>query len=285
MTAINNPNIIFWGTPDICIPYLESLFKKGYTISAVITLPDRPVGRKQTITSPAPKIWATEQNIPVLQPEKLDTEFFETLKQFSPDVSLVVAYGKILPETIINLPSHGTLNVHYSLLPRWRGATPVESAILAGDTQTGVSIQKMVFELDAGDVIAEQKIPLTNSDFAEELKTKLSEVGANLLTEILPKYLNNTITAEKQDSNNITKSGLIKKSDGEISLSENPEILWRKWRAYTPWPGLFFFQDEKRIKITEAVFDPSTGSGQANGKFVIKKVIPEGKKEIPYSGV
>jgi methionyl-tRNA formyltransferase len=275
MTATNKTNIIFWGTPEICLPYLEVLEKENCNIVAVVTLPDRPVGRKQILTSPAPKVWAQERSIPVLQPEKLDQEFFETLKNFSPDISIVVAYGKIIPEKIINLPTYGTLNVHYSLLPRWRGATPVESAILAGDSETGVSIQKMVFELDAGDVIGEETIPLTNQDFAVSLKERLSVTGAQLLVKILPSYLAGTCDVRPQEKESVTKAGLIQKSDGEISLSENGEMLWRKWRAYTPWPGLFFFdEDGKRIKITEAVFE--------NNQFIIKKVIPEGKKEITY---
>ena len=161
MKATNKINIIFWGTPDICLPYLEILELEHYNIVAVVTLPDRPVGRKQIPTSPAPNLWAEERGIPVLQPEKLDTTFFETLTGFSPDLSIVVAYGKIIPENIINLPTHGTWNIHYSLLPRWRGATPVEAAILHGDTKTGVSIQKMVFKLDAGDIIGEETTPLS----------------------------------------------------------------------------------------------------------------------------
>lgn len=201
MTATNKTNIIFWGTPEICLPYLEVLEKENCNIVAVVTLPDRPVGRKQILTSPAPKVWAQERSIPVLQPEKLDQEFFETLKNFSPDISIVVAYGKIIPEKIINLPTYGTLNVHYSLLPRWRGATPVESAILAGDSETGVSIQKMVFELDAGDVIGEETIPLTNQDFAVSLKERLSVTGAQLLVKILPSYLAGTCDVRPQEKN------------------------------------------------------------------------------------
>lgn len=275
MTPTNNTKIIFWGTPEICLPYLRDLESAGYTILAVVTLPDRPVGRKQIITSPAPKVWAEERGIPVLQPEKLDAEFFETLKNFSPDISIVVAYGKIVPEQIINLPTYGTLNIHYSLLPRWRGATPVEAAILAGDSETGVSIQKMVFELDAGDVIGEETIPLTNQNFAVDLKERLSGIGAELLVKILPNYVAGTCDLKPQKKELVTKAGLIQKSDGEISLSEDGEMLWRKWRAYTPWPGLFFFDQEgKRIKITEAEC--------RGGDFIIKKVIPEGKKEIPW---
>lgn len=275
MTATNNTKIIFWGTPELTLPYLETLEKEGYVISAVVTLPDRPVGRKQILTKPAPKIWAEERNIPVLQPEKLDQDFAEEIKKLNPDISIVVAYGKIIPESIINLPKHGTLNVHYSLLPRWRGATPVESAILAGDTETGVSIQKMVFALDAGNVIGENIIELKGNEFKEELWQTLSLRGAEILVRILPDYLKGTIKEKIQNEEEVTRAKILKKEDGLVSLKDDAVTLWRKWRAFFPWPGLFFFDEEgKRVKITEARFE--------NGQFIIEKVIPEGKKEISW---
>lgn len=272
MKATNNTNIIFWGTPDITMPYLEKLERAGYNITAVVTLPDRPVGRKQILTAPSPKIWAQERNIPVLQPEKLDQNFAEEIKKINPDISIVVAYGKIIPESIINTPYLGTLNVHYSLLPRWRGATPVESAILHGDEKTGVSIQQMVFRLDAGDIFAEKEIKLQGDEFREDLRSNLSEIGSDLLIESLPGILDKTLSPKPQDESLVTRAKILSKEDGLITLDENPEILWQKWRAYFPWPGLFFFDEHgKRIKITHARFE--------NGKFVIEKVIPEGKKE------
>lgn len=275
MKTTNNTKIIFWGTPDITLPYLEKLEQAGYNIVAVVTLPDRPIGRKQILTKPAPKIWAEKRNIPVLQPEKLDTDFIEILQTYDPDISIVVAYGKIIPEQIINLPKKGTLNVHYSLLPRWRGATPVESAILHGDRETGVSIQQMVFKLDAGDIFAEQTIPLTGSEYREDLRNTLSEIGSSLLIEKLPFILDGTLQAKTQDESLVTRAKILTKEDGLITLDENPNTLWQKWRAYFPWPGLFFFDTHgKRIKITEAHFE--------NGKFIIEKVIPEGKKETTW---
>lgn len=275
MTHTKNTKILFWGTPDITLPYLNTLKQAGYTISAIITLPDRPVGRKQIITAPAPKLWAQKYGIPVLQPTHLDKECKEKIKAYNPDISIVVAYGKIIPEEIINLPKLGTVNIHYSLLPRWRGATPVESALLAGDKETGVSIQQMVYELDAGDILAETKIELLGDEFREELRLKLSHLGAKLLLETLPNILDKTIKGRIQDSSLVTKSSLLKKEDGLISLDESSISLWRKWRALYPWPGLFFFdENKKRIKITKACFE--------NGKFIIEKVIPEGKSEMEY---
>lgn len=275
MKATNNTNIIFWGTPDITLPYLEKIEQAGYNIRAVVTLPDRPVGRKQILTAPLPKTWAEERNIPVFQPEKLDQNFADEITKINPDISIVVAYGKIIPENIINLPSCGTLNVHYSLLPRWRGATPVESAILHGDKKTGVSIQQMVFKLDAGDIFAEKEITLQGNEFREELRQTLSEIGSDLLIKSLPDIINKTLHPKAQDESLVTRAKILKKEDGEIKLSDDPQILWQKWRAYFPWPGLFFFDEHgKRIKITQTRFE--------NGQFIIEKVIPEGKKEINW---
>lgn len=275
MIATKTTNIIFWGTPNICLPYLNQLHETGYCIKAVVTLPDRKVGRKQILNTPPPKIWAEEHGIEILQPEYLDESFVDKLKSLNADISIVVAYGKILPQNIIDLPSYGTLNVHYSLLPLWRGSSPVESAILAGDTETGVSIQKMVFALDAGDIVAEQSVSLLPDEYAYSLKEKLSLIGAELLLAKLPDYLEGFIEPQPQNLAFVTKAPLIKKSDGEVKLKENEELIWKKYRAYTPWPGIFFFDLKgKRIKITKARFE--------NKKFVIEKIIPEGRKEISW---
>jgi methionyl-tRNA formyltransferase len=276
MKTTKETNIVFWGTPELCIPYLNSLQKAGYNLATVVTAPDRPVGRKQILTPPAVKIWAEKNNIEVLQPEKLDENFSQTLQSLNPDISIVVAYGRIIPQHIISTPTHGTLNVHYSLLPRWRGASPVEASILAGDETTGASIQQMVFELDAGDVIAEKEITISNNDTSPKLKNELTKLGSELLVETLPKYMRGEIHSQEQDQTKVTKCGIIKKSEGEITLSESPVMLWRKYRAYKGWPGIFFFdENRKRIKITQATFE--------QGEFIIEKVIPEGKKEIDWN--
>lgn len=275
MKNTKETNIIFWGTPELCIPYLNTLKEAGYTIQAIVTTPDKPVGRKQILTPSATKVWGIAHNIKILQPEKLDALFEQELKTLSPDISIVVAYGRIIPQSTIDIPSHGTLNVHYSLLPRWRGASPVEAAILAGDNSTGVSIQKMKYELDAGDVIAEESITLKGGEFSEDLKQSLTEKGSALLANILPNYLEGLVQAKPQNPSDISKCGIISKSDGEINLGESPTLLWRKYRAYKPWPGIFFFDETgKRIKITQARFD--------QGEFIIEKIIPEGKKETDW---
>jgi len=250
----NKTKVIFWGTPELCIPYLESL-TTATNIVAVVTAPDRKIGRKQILTPSPVKIWAKKNNITVFQPEKIDNTFIKDISTHNADVSIVVAFGRILPQEIIDLPKHGTLNIHYSLLPRWRGASPVEAAILAGDKETGVSIQKMVHRLDAGDIIASEFIELYGNEFAYELKDILTGKGVKLLLENLFEYINGNISLQAQDENLVTKCNTIKKSEGEITRNEDSIVLWRKYRAYFGWPGIFFFdKNKKRIKITEAQY-------------------------------
>lgn len=268
---MKDSNIIFWGTPESAVTVGDTLHKNGFNIVAVVTQQDKPVGRKKTITPPPMKAWATEHNIPVLQPGKLDTDFIAKLTALSPAVSVVVAYGKILPQTIIDLPEHGTLNIHYSLLPLYRGASPVEAAILNGDTQTGVSIQQMVFELDAGPIVAEQTIELSGNETSPQIKETLSEIGGELLANTLPEYLSGNVEPRPQDTSQASKCVLIKKSEGDIT-NDDDITRWRKYRAFQPWPGVFYFDENgKRVKVTQGRFENET--------FIIEKIIPEGQKE------
>lgn len=273
MAQSHSKKIAFFGTPDLCLVYLDALIESDYTPSLLVTNPDRPVGRKQSELAASPvKEWGLEKDIEIFQPEKLDDIAFAKLGEEDWDLFIVVAYGKIIPEKFITLPKHGTLNVHYSLLPRWRGATPTEAAILHGDDETGVSIQEMRFKLDSGPVIAWHEIPLEGDETTPELRGTLSSLGAKLLIETLPKYFAGEITPTEQDENAVTTCRLIKKSHGEVKLSDPDIELWRKYRGYYGWPGIFFFdQDGKRVKITDADYQGNT--------FIIKKVIPEGKKE------
>lgn len=269
-----NSKIIFFGTPEISARVLEALISGGYEIAAVVTNPDAPVGRGKTVTPPPTKVLAEKHGIPVLQLEKLDSEFYKLLTtNYKPDVGIVVAYGKILPQSLIDAFPAGMLNIHYSLLPRLRGASPVENAILAGDAKTGVTIQKLVFKLDAGPIVATAEMPLDEQITAPEAKERLTDIGIKLLLETLPKYLAGEITPEEQDETQATHCKKIEKADGEILPSDSDIQKWRKYRAYFGWPGVFYFdENNKRVKITEAVFE--------NEKFTIKKIIPEGKKEM-----
>lgn len=270
-----NTKIIFFGTPDVAACVLESLHNAGYHIAAVVTNKDAPVGRKHVMTPPPVKVVAEKLGLTVLQPEKINQEFIEKLTDNNQQltVGIVVAYGKILPQTIIDSFSLGMLNIHYSLLPKFRGASPVEHSILSGDATTGVTIQKLVFKLDAGPIVGVREVPISDTVTTPELKDKLTESGTELILQILPRYLAGEITPAEQDESKATHCGKIEKVDGELLESDSDITKWRKYRAYFGWPGVFYFDSEgKRNKITLATFE--------NDKFVIKKMIPEGKKEI-----
>lgn len=268
--------IIFFGTPDSAATVLESLIQAGYPIALVVTSPDKPIGRKQIITPSPVKEVALKHKLPLLQPEKLTTNHGERIQKSGGSLGVVVAYGYIIPQSIIDIVPEGLINIHYSLLPKYRGASPVESALLAGDAETGVSIQKLIFKLDAGPIIGSKKYIIQNEDTTPLLKQKLTTLGTELLLELLPSYQAGMLTPTPQNESEATHCGKIKKADGEIQLSDTDEEKWRKYRAYFGWPGIFYFDEHgKRVKITEASCE--------GGIFTIKKIIPEGKGEISLS--
>lgn len=274
-----NLNFAFYGTPALTIPLLESLKKNNLLPTLIITSPDKPQGRKLILTPPPLKLWATVHNIPCLQPEKLDEAFIETLSKKNFDLFVVVAYGKILPERLINLPKFGTLNVHYSLLPKYRGATPVESAILNGDTETGVCIQKMQYKLDTGPILEIQKCLIPNNSTAPALRDTLNQLASTLLPETIKKYVKGEIIPIPQDDSHATYCKKINKEDGLIDPMGDPVTNDRKFRAHVGWPGSYFFvkvgDQNIRVIIKNASF--------VDGKFIINRVIPEGKKETVYA--
>lgn len=302
-----NKKIIFFGTPTLSVTILDHLISAGYKIPLVVTSPDKPVGRRQVMTPPPVKVYAESNNLKVIQPGKLTDEVLKEIQSSGASLGVVVAYGHIIPQSIIDSLPKGLLNIHYSLLPEFRGASPVEQSILSGQKETGVTIQKLVFKLDAGPIVAQEKFALTNTITTPELKEKLTDIGAKLLTAILPNYLNDQISPLEQDESRATHCKKISKADGEIKSTDTDEIKWTKYRAYFGWPGIFYFDEDKevyphknfsnkksgvdfpkkddvfsesqhnqkvfrRVKITEASFE--------NGKFTIRKIIPEGKKEI-----
>jgi methionyl-tRNA formyltransferase len=271
-------NFIFWGTPDVASETLEVLKENGFTPSLVVTSRDMPQGRKMIVTPPPVKVWAEKNNIPYIQPEKLDTkEVWDILETNTPDLFIVVAYGKIMPENIINMPKLGSLNIHYSLLPKYRGASPVESAILNGDTKTGITIQKMQFEMDKGPIVAEEIVSILSTETAPELRARLIKIGAELLVKILPNYLLGKTTPQSQDESLATYCKKIKKEDGLINLKDNGVKNYNKFRAYALWPRTFFFENGKRIIVTKARLE--------SDKFIIEKIIPENGKEKDYKEI
>ncbi|MBU0612165.1 methionyl-tRNA formyltransferase [Patescibacteria group bacterium] len=270
----NKLNFVFWGTPEVASETLEILKKNNYLPSLIITAPDKPKGRKMIITPPPVKIWAEKNNIPYLQPEKLDEEFIYKLKAKSYNLFVVVAYGKIMPEELINLPKFGSLNIHYSLLPKYRGASPVESAILNGETETGVSIQKMEFKMDSGPVLSSEKTQIDPDETAPTLRERLIKIGGKLLVKTLPNFIIGKMKPIPQNDHEATYCKKIKKEDGLIDLNDDPIKNFNKFRAYYNWPRIFFFHRGKRIIIANAKLE--------NNEFKILKVLPEGKKETDY---
>lgn len=269
---------IFWGTPYVASKTLEILKSKGYSPLLIISSPDRPSGRGLKLTPSPVSLWAEANNIKCLKPEKINDQFIEQLDYDKSDLwqlSIVVAYGKIMPEKVINLPRLGTINIHYSLLPKYRGASPLEASLLNGDEKTGVSIQQMVFKIDSGPVIIEKEIPIEIEDTKKELKEKLIQLGGKVLSKVLPKIVTRDIEPKIQDESKATYCSKIIKQDGLLNINGDPRKNYNKYRAYYGWPGTFFFKNEKRIKITKARYE--------NNKFIIEKIIPENKKEIDFN--
>ncbi len=271
-------NIAFFGTPDFTTDFLEVLSAHGLAPSLIVTNPDRPVGRGMALTAPAPKVWGQERNIRVLQPERIDDEILITLAQTQWDLFVVIAYGKILPEALISMPQYGTINVHYSLLPNYRGATPVESAILNGEETTGVCIQQMRYKLDSGPIIATEEIAIEPNDTTLTLRARLNDRALEMLPATIEKIFEGTATMAEQDDLLATHCGKLSKSDGEISLSDDPLLNDRKFRAHVGNVGTYFFIEKEgkriRVKVTKAHLHKNN--------FVIDEVIPENGKPQAY---
>ena len=275
---MNKLNFAFFGTPDVASKTLDILKNNGYLPSIIITSPDKPAGRGLLLTPSPVSIWANNNNIPILKPEKIKQEFIDEFIKYNVDLSIVVAYGKILPEVLINIPKLGTTNIHYSLLPKHRGASPLEASFLNGDEVTGVSIQQMAFKLDSGPILADNEVSIGINETKEDLKNILIKTGGNLLCEIIPKIIEKSIQPKIQDESQVTFCTKIKKEDGELNFDNNALNNYNKYRAFYGWPGTYFFVTKNginiRVKIKEATYE--------NNLFIIKRVTPEGKKEISY---
>lgn len=233
----NNPKLIFMGTPEFAVPVLEKLIQSEYKPVAVFCAPDKPVGRKQILTPPSTKVLAQENNIPVFQPAN-SHELADTLKSLSCDIVITAAYGLIFPKEVLDAPRYGCLNIHPSLLPKYRGASPIQSAILNGDNETGVTIYKMDVEVDHGSIIIQKKLEDSLGQLiTPELSQKLSKLSAELLLETLPDWLASKITPTSQDDSLASHTKIIKKEDGQIDWQKSAKEIEQKIRAYTPWPG------------------------------------------------
>ena len=285
-------NIVFMGSPEFALPILEELHK-SFPITGVVTQPDRPSGRGRKMQAPAIKTLANQLDIPVIQPESLrDKAAILALCDFKPDLIVVAAYGQILKPAILDLPKFGCVNVHASLLPRWRGAAPIQAAILAGDARTGVTIMRMGPGLDDGPIITQRDVPLRPGTTGGELSDQLSYLGAMTLIEVLPSYLKGLLAPMPQDDSLATYAPRLQKSDGIIDLTWPAEKIVRQVLAYNPWPGTFYEVAGMRFKVHGAhahdTFQSEVGAhyivnglpalGTAEGLLVLELVQPEGKK-------
>ena len=280
-TDKNDLNIAFFGTAPLALPVLEALHSAGYTPSLIVAGRDK-IERGKKVPPPE-KMWADTHHTRCLQPTALDSEFYSKLKAKSYKLFVVAYYGKILPKELLDMPKHGTLNVHPSLLPRLRGASPIRTTILRGDTEYGVTIMLMDEHVDHGPIIAQRKIRAPKGEFpprSRVLEETLAREGGKLLAEIIPAWIGGDIEPQVQNHNIATYCEKIKKEDGLLSLSGNPELNLRKVRAYEGWPGTYVFFERGGKKIRVNILEAHIAQ---DGSFEIDRIIPEGKKEMGYA--
>lgn len=241
--------IVFFGTPDFAVPTLDALAQE-HDVVLVVAQPDRPAGRGMKLHAPAAAVRAKELGLTLLQPAKIRTpEFLDEIRSLGPDVGIVIAYGRILPKALLEIPKHGFLNVHASILPRWRGAAPIQRAIEAGDQVTGATIMRVDEELDHGPMLAVTTTSIGPDERTPALAQRLSILGAEALLPVLRDLPGVSETAQEHDK--ATLAPKIEKSEGEVRWSENASAIYNRFRAFDPWPGLFVRHGDETIKLTE----------------------------------
>jgi methionyl-tRNA formyltransferase len=272
----------FWGSDEFSIKVLEELISANMKPAVIISVPDQPKGRKKIITPTILKSFARDRNIECLTPADLkDAEFTDIYSKYNLDVAVVASYGKIIPQGILDIPQHKTLNVHPSLLPLWRGSSPVQNTILHDDV-AGVSIMLLDSKMDHGPILLQKEVilenPDTNPPSYESLRDQLATTGGQILAQAMLSWVGGNTTAETQDHSQATFTKMLRKSDGLIDISDNPFLNIRKIRAMNPWPGAFFIlhKDNKeiRVKVLAAHID--------GDKLIIERVVPEGKNEMDW---
>jgi methionyl-tRNA formyltransferase len=242
--------IIFMGTPDFAVPSLKALLDSNENVVCVITQPDRPKGRGRKLTPPPVKELALQSGLPVLQPEKIREEgFLARISEFNPDLIVLTAYGRILPGSLINLPSYGTINVHASLLPKYRGAAPIQWALINGETETGVTIMQMDEGLDTGDILLAEKLLISPDDTAGSLFSRLAELGGTALKKAMEQLRADKLTPIKQDDSLATLAPLLKKEDGLVEWSKSAEQISCLIRGLDPWPTTYTVMNGKRFRL------------------------------------
>jgi len=295
--STKDKKLVFLGTPDFAVPFLQALIDNSMKPVLVITQPDEPVGRKQEFKAPPVKVLAEKSGIEVKQPEG-KSELSGILKKHQPDVCVLVAYGDIITKEALAIPKFGFVNIHPSLLPVYRGPSPVQAAILNQDRFTGVSIMLLDQKVDHGPILAQEKIEILPTDNNEILHRRLAEAGTKLLVKILPEHLAGKIKPQPQDDSKATFTEIIKRSDGQVNWSKPASEIEAQFRAYFPWPGVFSLWGEKRLKIAnlsvlEDQINDDLAAGTVfltqnkalavkcgQGAVELKSVQLEGKKEM-----
>ena len=287
--------IVFMGSPDFSIPALRAL-AEVYPIVGVVTQPDRPAGRGRVLTPPPVKRLALELGLPLIQPERLrQPEAMAQLQAWAPDVIVVAAFGQILRPAVLELPRFGCVNVHASLLPRWRGAAPIQAALLNGAAETGITIMRMDAGVDTGPTLSQRALPIQPDDNAGALSERLAALGGELLLETLPAYLSGELAPQPQEDAGATYAPMLNKADGQLDFSQPAEALARRVRAFNPWPGAFTIWQGQMLKIqrAHAVPTPCAVPGQtviyqglpafctSDGLLALDELQPAGKKPQP----
>jgi methionyl-tRNA formyltransferase len=293
--------LIFCGTPQFAVPSLHALLDAGFDVPLVVSQPDRPSGRGMTVAPTPVKQLALDRGVEVTQPEKIknNAEFRERLEQIAPEAIVVVAYGRIIPQWMIDLPPLGNINGHASLLPKYRGAAPIQWAIASGETVTGVTTMRIDAGLDTGDMLLKGEIPIRPEDTAVTLSPKLAQLTSELLVETLPALKDGRVQPQKQDDSQATLAPILKKEDGLIDFRRTAMQIWNRLRGFQPWPGAYTTFRGKNLNITMgAPFKPSSGSRGAvpgelhidSGRLLVVcgestalellEVQPEGKKRM-----
>ncbi len=294
------PRVVFMGTSDLSEKILAFLVENNYNLVGVFTKIDKKVGRKQELTSPAVKLLAEKHGLPVFQPQSFkNAEVIQQLRDLKPALIVVAAYGKILPKSVLEIPSFGCINVHVSLLPKYRGPSPVQNALLCGESETGTTIMLMDEGVDTGDILAQRKLAISPTDTTGSLMTKLAIQGAELLIDTLPLWVERKIEPIQQNHLQASFCQLIERKDGHISWTENAQTIYNKYRALTPWPGIFTYwkNDSATVRLKLITIDfqqesleskkaegevfkigSDVGVQTAKGVILIKELQKEGKK-------
>lgn len=273
------PRFIFFGSSRFSVIVLDELERLGFVPSCVVTTPDKPAGRKLALTPTPVKQWAMKRGIKTFDPAKLDNVFAESLKEEECGLFIVASYGKIIPGSTIDLPPHKTLNIHPSLLPKYRGASPLQSAILDDAKKTGVTIMRIDQQMDHGPIVAQEEVTVNEWPAYEEFEELMAKKGAALLAKTLPDWVAGKIQEREQEHSQATYTKKITKEDGLIDLNGDPYLNFRKIQAFHEWPQAYFFLDHKgkkiRVKAIQASFK--------DGRLDIQRVLPEGAKEMAYA--